>query len=386
MNFKQYILREFKYGNKYYLFIPKPIEEVVSDRRFMGRNPGFLRLRPYHSYKLYKKRIGSESEATYSNNYIYKIIPELRIFSPYDERDVSYAHKNELIHPKFYDYFGLNKDQASAREVNEFFKREEDTAVKLAAFGHWMVRDAELYKPFAKKWDGYLTDDRDTAAVNIFWGKFDNNDFELIDGTKTRFHKGREVEDFDIEIPKHVNDALETYTDEPQKRIAKNAKEWMKDNLPAEDVTAYRGTSANWDSWDHDDLTEEEVNKKLKRRFNITLEEAQTGNEVIVRRYKSSSWSTDPQIARNFVSGMGEASINLLVKATIPADQIVIDFTKIPLNIKKQFKYFAQNEIIVDGTVDAVINDIWVYDKFEEEVLNKFGYEYVKQRGIFKIQ
>lgn len=134
------------------------------------------------------------------------------------------------------------------------------------------------------------------------------------------------------------------------------------------------------------------VEKGIYRYFGVKkLEDLKKGANIKLKRGKESSWSTSPIIASNFSKSLSEKNINVLVEAKIQAKDIVIDFNLLPKEfLKKHFRFWNQNEIIVDtGSIDCTIKNIWTDERFKKgkytEWLKQNGYQFNANTGFVKI-
>lgn len=109
-----------------------------------------------------------------------------------------------------------------------------------------------------------------------------------------------------------------------------------------------------------------DVEKGIFKYFGVRkLEDLKPGAKIQIKRGKESSWSTNPVIASNFARSFASKSINVLVEAIVPAEDVIIDFNLLDKNyLQKNFRFWTQNEVIVEkGPIDCVIKNIWTDEK-----------------------
>ena len=360
-SFKEYyqLLTERVVGNKFYFFSESPLEKEYLK---ITKEYDKVYLYSKKDYINYLKNITIYVASDPRFNYIYQIDKNLNIFE-FTPKDFQYILK-----------IGNIIDESKFQEI------EKIVGGINAPYGY-ILKKYFNQENFFKVFDGYL-DRYDSNIVNVksdILLKYN----KLIDGNIKRFGKENNIIDF--KPPDFVEDELNHYTALYGRKLKLNTKNWLKNNTPKpyKSKTLYRSFHIEFKT----DLDTDHEMKILKRNlFKFIgvkkLEDLYIGNTVIMKRDKESSWSTDPQIARNFASGMSQAEINILIKAEVNAENIILDFSELPLKYKSRFKFHSQNEVIVDDVnIDATINSIW-FDSDMIGFLQKQGYK-VTQNGIF---
>ncbi len=340
MNFKSFILNE-----EYYLASDIEVDEI-EPRRLAKLGNTHIILVYADTLKSYKSLLGHSANASSRYNYIYEVDAK-RIFT-WSVEDFTLLIKNKVLDiAKANEYFGKPVD---AGDLSKYFKKDKSAYM----LGHLIDTDK-----FFKLYDGLASEYK--GEVHIPFATMLKA--KLVDGNAKRYHTG-DKPDLTFDIPEHYIEDLIRYTEDPGKRL-KHKEYWKSLTKPYKFKILYRGFSIQFDDWgDYSKVTFKDVNDKLKRYAGITLGQVPAG-KVIVKRGKESSWSTHKEIAQNFTKGQAEASINFVVRAEVPVDNIIIDFTEFPMKFKKQFRFFAQNEVIVDtGAVPAVIEDVWIEKDF----------------------
>lgn len=374
MRLKEYLLMEKNMGNKFIIITPEPLDSLMREGRankfhFEGsfKNAELsIHLQNYDGLVRYRRGIGNFSATHSSYNYIYTFEKPINLFDVKNIKDVEYLIKHNGVIGKLVDY--------SMKEIKDFIDRYSTDFI-------------EFYvdqKVFLKLFDGYIDRNNNPYA---FWSKIKGNIY-LADGNIKRFG---EEDNFDINydsIPQWVIDELNRYTDNAKKRLNKEVKKWCYENLPVKSKRLYRGMSIQFDDWgDYSEVSIDGINKILKRQMGTSLDGLRRMASVKLKRGKESSWSTTPQIAREFGNGMAMSSIGFLFTFDAPKDKIVIDFTELPVHIKKKLNRFhSQNEVIIDtGAIPATLNAIWI-DKPFEKWLNANGYGFSAKKGVFKLR
>lgn len=107
-------------------------------------------------------------------------------------------------------------------------------------------------------------------------------------------------------------------------------------------------------------------------------------NEVFIEIYKGMG---KDKYRNRFLNYTGNPNFNYVYefKADISANDIIIDFTKIPKKYQKYFFYIHQNEVIVKNKkINAKIADIDISEKFNNWLINN-GFLFKNNIGIIKI-
>lgn len=352
INLCESIINEAQYNGHYYISGPKSIEEWKFDRvspeYFIDSNNRYV-----EKYKVtlnkdtlinFKKGLDTHSYAYYTYNYIYEYtnVP-FKALNVDDPIEMQRAYEKGLI-----------------RSIE---------IPKYSEYKHFMVIDKflEVYKGISKG-----------NEIFLFLSKEEHDEFpnnlKLVDGAAIRNNIGTED---NLVIPDFVIEGLKVYTDMSNKRLKPNVKDWLLVNTPKpyNSITIYRGTSTGFEVLDYDSskIEPKEWLSVLKKRYGIkSFDDLRQGAKITMKRGKESSWSTSPLVAQNFGSG-GE--VNLMVKAEVPASQVIIDFNQLPKNtLTKHFKFFPQSEIIIDkGPIEATISTIY----YSEQMIN-----WAKDNGI----
>jgi hypothetical protein len=371
----EFQLNEKIAGNKFYHNCALPIEDEIARYNYYTHDDGsmfkYIQLKGQSYYKHHKKMLIPFSPLP-SSKHIYKVTKPLNIFM------VDVYHINKL---KELDLL-VDMGDMRAEEIVEFIFKNSWTLLQ-----QHLIRLVTDVKKFMEQWDGFYHYDfvgKDCIPnKDRVYAFYDNvkDDLVLFDGMVIRaaLPETDEYSKVDFEIPDWVLDELHRYTLSPSVRINKHVVTWLEINFkkPYETKTLYRGMGIHFD----DNPTVQHCNKILKQRCSISLEGIKQYNNVVLKRGKASSWSTTPIISKGFATGMAQADVNFLFKAEIPADQILVDFTILPDELKTKFKYHMQNECILNtGSISATISDIW-YDRRFTAWLNENGYT-IKNRNI----
>ncbi len=371
---------------KFYVFSPYPIEDWVYGRgdqlRWGSKETNVKLLSTREQYASYKRTVAVRGFADLSYNYIYEIKHDLRLFDG-SERDCYRLAKAGVVDTAKLGQFLGETPPTDPVELAKFM------ADSIAKRARYRLSDLLSYigvsvDGFRKLYDGtYIGAPSDRYPVAF--EDLIQAHAVLIDGSVQRLS----VPDSTVEftVPRNVLDELVRYTDNAGKRMKPDAVTWLNENSPKSAKNVYRGFAIQLDDWgDYSKLTIEKVNKTLAARTGIkSLDRIRVGMPLIVKRGKESSWSINAQAAANFTSGMAEASLNFLVKTEATTDRVVIDFTELPRDLKKTFKFQGQGEVILTaGPIKASLNSFWIEDKFNQWLVSH-GYEFKPQHGIVKV-
>jgi hypothetical protein len=353
------ILNESLTGSRFYLFSAKPDEFVFHSIRDVPVE--FALVWTEDDYKSYQHYL-SEFAPDDNYNYIYRINKKLNLFRA-DSTHIQSLVREGIIEPI----------KVSSMRAKDFI----DTYCK------------ENMEAFRKIYDGFV--DRDVAVFRDVIEEC----AELIDGNAVRFpgnpEEEQEVKTEDNYWGEVVLPALKHYTEKPERSLPKEVVDWLKENVdkPYNTRTFYRGFAidfgGNWYGREEipHDLSLDTCNKTLETFTGLEhILNIRVNAPVTVRRKKESSWSLYPEVAEGFARGWGGAHLNFLLKAEIPADHIIIDLSTLPEDVKKELKYWTQNEVIVeDIPIKARIVKVWPNDAYKEW-LRKSGYRILPKVGL----
>ena len=393
MRFRQlYILNEKLAGNKFYLFLEDSIETTDISRinslsdNWMGgpKKMSYIQFSDQQRYTSFRKNI-TNATASFDSNFIYQPTKNLKLWVPdayhfeklFDEylsdndKAKEYFGQEDASDAEWKKYLKIRFDEYKGRNVCRFLSEIQLTTTK---------------KDFSKEYDGFLNGDGNYPAIFIFWDTIKTK-LKLIDGIKVRLQQSG---DANVEIPPGIKSDLTNYTDMAKRRLGKASKIWAKENLPRKDKKLYRGMAIGVvnkvKSWRVENLTVEFVEKYLKKRLGISsITDLVKGKPVTVKRSKETSWSTTPIVGVAFAqTGETGGDFQILLKSDIKKEKIIIDFTELSTEMKKDFKFTGQNEVIVDtGAIKSKIAYIGVSKQIAKWLLTQ-GYVYKKNQGIFK--
>lgn len=389
------ILTERESGNRY-IFTSVPLDKhLEKGKKYSSPWDTALTTGLYTRSKKalggYKRSLASSTAHHPGNNYIY-VLPSVKIFDWSNFNDFRNFFDNAI--PDVAKWAANINDSYSAKRAKTFItstNAKEIHQLLLSFKERDMLKTIFEYADIDWLSKNYMGRGDKFGDAYIFNLTYVLQNAKLIDGNALRFTKEAPEKEFEP-FPELVEASLKAFIDDPKRRLGKDVKEWLKENSPKkyDKVKIYRtvGFTFNKDNYvgayDDEKYTPEAIDKILKRRLNVTLDDTVIGNKAIVRRGKESSWSTDPVVARNFATGVASKALNFLLIAEVPAQQVVIDFTQLPLDYRKQFEYWTQNEVIVDGIVPSIINDVWVDKAFLNQFLKRFDYDFKRQHGIVK--
>lgn len=367
-------------GNFYFSY-SQPIEFIENSRKHIYDNEIFIEIYKGLGKEKYKKNFLNYT-GNPSFNYIYQF-NNLNFFE-FTVKDILFGIKNgfineniilqklqlvniaDIFQTKQSRLYELSNDIMSIKKVYgeslfnmSIFKRYYD--------GFSRRFQSSIHTPRAKK---YLSEPN---CYLIFFDKALLK-AKLVDGNAVRFQKNQD--EFELNIPEVILNDLERYTNSHSKRLNVETKKWLEENfkLPYQNVKLYRSIAFN--TFDAN---------KLIKMIGVNFDKIKKENNVILSRRKESSWSYNPEIARHFSYGFSSDDLNILFKANISADDILIDFTKLPKKYQKHFFYIHQNEVIVKSKkINAKIADIDISKKFENWLMNR-GFLFKNNIGIIKI-
>lgn len=359
------LLLEELIGDNYYLFSRYEIDELINKNNPYSFSRDGYKYSYFPIHKNFFNKYNDNIRAYANNpnyNYIYKATKNLNIFDL--KKDLLTAVKNGALNIKrTEEYF----DQKLT--VNNYLQATKQIGLKYK----WNDRDWENFiktvmdVKFKNIYDGFVIGD----DIEIFVDKFKKNS-KLIGGNAIKFKISHDKIE-NNEIPDFVINELVRYSEDAHKRINGTIKKWLIDNFkkPYNEITVFRGFAVDFSDIDY---KKNEIIKRLKRYTGLKLEDIKLNNPILVNRSKESSWSYNSEIADGFTTGFSSGSINFLVKATVPKNKVILDFTLLPDDIKKLFEYSNQNEVILDtGIIKSKIVKVEIDDEFSKW-LKKNGY------------
>jgi hypothetical protein len=358
-------IHERNMGKKFFFLTRDPIEDCkrfdyISSWAEPTKRYNVIHLLTHDVTANYKRQIGRSSAHNPNFNYIYSFSVPLNLFDYRKDHDRKHLWKN------------AGKSDEDERSFYEWLDRKE---VKMALDS--LVDLDKMIRHF----DGFIDPVHNDPVV--FYDAVKSK-VVLVDGNMKRF-KERGTGGIEVDVlPSDVRDELLRYTDKAGRRIDKSVKEWLKKNAPKRDKVLWRGMSQQFDDWgDYGKVTVEQVEKVLQRQVGLrSLTDVRRGAKAKLKRGKESSWSTRPEIAREFGSGMAMGSIGYLFRTRAKAADIVVDFTELPAEATVGFKFTNQNEVVVDtGTIDAEIVGLWASEAFIRWLREK-GFAFDTKRGI----
>ena len=329
-------------------------------------------------------------------NYIYKVTEPLIFFDGGEEDCLRLVQSGIVDLSRFKELFMGSTDPVEIARVLSLWSRKYSHSPPLA---NPRVDRKVLYN----LWDGEKIGTRTVAyPTPNFMAKC-----ELVDGSVFRTDSGPKeenrgkadeaLETFSYErnlFPKSqlgVEKELARYKDTANTKMNIEVKKWLLEHSPKPYASKriYRGftvpTSFSY-APDWFTLTVDAAEKLLYKYTGLRhIDQIRVGAHIVVKRGKESSWSTSPMVAANSSTNGGVTEdMNFLVKTDIPASQVVIDFTELPADMRSQFQYPGQAEVIVDiGAIPCTISRFFIHPKFNKW-LDQNGYEYVAQKGIYR--
>jgi hypothetical protein len=356
------ILNESLTSSRFYLFSSKPEEFAFHALDVNGNFEYALTWKEedYSSYKHYLSEFAPDD----SYNYIYRINKKLNLFRA-DQYHIQILVREGIIEP-------VRVSQVRAKTFIETYCRDK-------------------MEDFKKIYDGFM--DLEPAVFKDVIEQY----AELVDGNAIRFPGPEKKQEVDTENDywgETVLPALKHYIEKPERSLPDNVKKWLKENIekPYSSITLYRGFAIDFGrDWygreDMPDVSVQQCNKELSRFTGLDyLSKIRINAPIDIQRKKESSWSVYPEVAEGFAKGWGQAHLNLLVRAEISAENIIIDLSTLPEDVKKELKYWTQNEVIVeDQSIKARILKVWPNDAFKEW-LRRAGYRVLPKVGIIPSQ
>lgn len=233
-------------------------------------------------------------------------------------------------------------------------------------------------------YDGYL--DGDTLSIILTLAERDNTEkyIKLVDGNAVRNNTGS---DTGIILPDFVLEEVKGYTTQRNDTFSPKVTDWLKNNFrkPYQSLTVYRGMGISFDYIDDfigtitKNLTISDVEYFLEDWLGISsITDLKIGEPVSIKRQKESSWTMKPTIAKSFSDSQSEwqkRDFMFLIKATVPADDILVDLNLLNKEyLKKHFIYWTQNEVILASQpISGKISNIW---------LSKAGHKFLAENGL----
>jgi hypothetical protein len=367
-------------GNQFYIIIEDddPLSDESDKIKFFST--WFHKVVDHEPYKKFLNNL-DEYAANSSYRYIYKSTENLKLFDPRIEKEWDYLLQTGIVSSQ--EFQNRTDKVPTLRNMIENWDSEVGGLTKVP---YWFKRSCDR-SSFMKDFDGiYTVSGRD--YLPFVREDIIQKTFDLIDGTAERFAPESPLEE-EIEFPEFVIDELNHYTAVSNHKMDSEVVDWLNHNFPLSysSKILYRGIS-----FSSHDLGEriskssvDDVESLIQSSMGLNnITDIQEGQKIVASRGKESSWSTDPEISRGFASGVHSGIMNFLLKAKVSSDDVLIDFTQVPLQQRKQFDHWAQNEVIVkDENIAAEINSFQIPDYFAKTI-EEWGYR-VTNDGIEKI-
>jgi len=391
------ILTERNVGNLY-LFSRDPIQKRV----------GVVTLSPEEVYREWKRKIGRGSLVYQTDRYIYKTVKPINVFIP-NHGHVRTAVKKGLITRgevasssgvkgfgghggnlngpssnvlrAYYDNGGMFEDGRTVYDLtdDEFV---EVLVQCLKAAEYHEADDVAYYLDrlgLSRVWGAYQFDDTVFAVADTI-----SSSLDLIDGTVKRGERDDLPDPSDELLPEDVLYDLMNYTFAAEKELKPKTIKYLQRHYPSKGtLTLYRGFNKviRYPS-DYRD-------KFFLALFGVKrLDQIRVGAKVVYDRAAlytqgkdHSSWSYTPQMAAEFSR---TADIEVLLKARVPGRKVIIDMARLHREDQEKFPFLWQNEVIVDGKVNAKISQLKLQGGTLLSWLKEQGYEYVPRKGIVK--
>jgi len=331
---------------KLYVTLDVPLERAeFRQSKMVGASPDYL--------KMYRRGLGRSSAHDPRWNYIYQLTSPQHLVDLDDPYWRQKAIKVGLLVRDWEVYFRSGGDMMSQLRLDgdPHTAFPKGPAAFLKAFPVLRAKNPHSGHP--------------SYMVSLAFAK--RGGLELVDGNAHR--NAADPVAGELVLPGFVRDALDRYTEDPGRRIPKDAVAWCQENLPSRARDVYRGQALTINEWG-EYWDPAKVSNYLFRRVGVrSLLEVYRGAQLKIKRGKTSSWSTAATIAREFGAGMASGDVNLLIKASVQAKDVVIDFTLLPDSLRRTFRHWTQNEVILRvGTFKAVVNDITVGSKMVEHL------------------
>lgn len=330
----------------------------------------------------YRKNLANGNSSHTIHSYIYEYNSPMSLLNLDDEKEVMDAIDSNIFYCSNSGEVSRNKD---IERIFKFIKGRN--YIKLIGMLN--------YGNFKEQYDGFSRDKERLFVINVR----DSVDFfsllKLVDGNATRFDTGM-TDELSMNRLKNIPDSVISdvigYTTNFKHQFKEETIDWLLNNLdkPYSQITIYRGLGISGNKELSIDDCIEDLNNIIHNYLGLnSFNELRVGNTVLMNRNRSSSsWSTNPKIARSFSRGEDTKDINLLIKATVPASQVLFDFNILPREyIKNTFHYWLENEVIAYGKINATINDIWTNPNglFKPEFLNHMGFSFKSGVGFIEI-
>lgn len=348
-------------NKEYYYFSDKDIKNARTIKLSYFDKNDYITINEGNAKKIYSSMLYNISGNPYYN-YAYQF-NNLRLFELNKNNILYYIRKGIIDQKKFLKYYGK-------KEINEV----NFDSIHIDAYTNYT--DINKLKQY---FDGFINYSyfNKNSAVYVFHD-IAIKKAKLVDGNIIRFKKN--FSEIKLDFPDNVLNDLVRYTEQAGWRLKPDTKDWLRTNfkayLPYKSVELYRGTAY--------DVEEDYHISNLKKILGIEIDLIKKGTNVIINRKKESSWTYDPEIARIFFSGMASDDIDILFKAIIDKEDILIDFTRIPQKYKHLFEYINQNEVIVESKkIKAKIASVNYVSKNVEKILQNRGLKFKKYLGVF---
>ena len=279
-------------------------------------------------------------------NYIYRIDKPLRIFED-TLADRLFALKRGMV-----DEDALKRD---------FPDKNSEAALASIDQGDKPIQRYLKLKPFVAYFDGLQLEKVDTGwhwSVGV-WLDIIKDTTKLVDDNVLRFVK--EAPGKIPEIPEDVLTDLVSYTSKAGGTLGTTARKWFQTNIkpPYGSIKVYRGVKISAGVL-------ENLNKEAQKFLGLpSILDAHKGANVVLSRGKASSWSTTPQISREFANS---GDFQFMIQADLKPKQIIVDLTLLPIKVRQKLAQFSQNEVIaapgkIPGKIIWVGISKWTLDK-----------------------
>ena len=331
------------------------LERLVGRAWFANDETVMVTRYPFNEkgYQRYLKGIarGLVSASSQDFNYIYRFTKPLRIFEA-TKADALFALRKGMVDvPTLISWYpGLTPEEA----IDKWnFSRDDFMRVC-------------LYAPFSAYYDGV---ERDPKSSGEQWGRISvwqdvlQKHTELVDGNVMRFVRETPLEQPPT-VPDTILDELVDFTRKAGRRISPATRKWLRENVrpPYGSIRVYRGIALDGSTFD-------ELDKSCRAYFKIGLAELHRGAPVVLTRGRDSSWSTTPQVSREFAN-LG--TIKVLVAADLDPGQITVDLNLLPLDVRRKFTHFSQNEVIAaPGKIRGSVAYIAAFEHLTERFEGK---------------
>jgi hypothetical protein len=184
----------------------------------------------------------------------------------------------------------------------------------------------------------------------VIWADVIRATAECVDGNAMRFVKEAPTDQVSTDLPPKVLEELAAYTQTFGGKLSTATKAWLQENCPPpySSVKVYRGITIKGE-------TVQEANASVQAFLGLpTVLDVHKGSDVVLKRGKASSWTTTPQISREFANLGG--MLQVMVQAELKPKQIAVDLNLLPLSARMKLRQFSQNEVIAaPGKIPAKI-------------------------------